>query len=147
MANAAMLVCVALAIFSGQPAHAQEGRVKISITINNDRVITATMENNETARDFVSLLPLTLSLDDYNKIEKVSDLPKKLTKKGAPAASTPQTGDISYYAPWGNIAIFYRNFGHSPGLIKLGRIDSGIEALNVPGPIKVSIDVLKQPNR
>ncbi len=147
MLKAGCLVCVALAIFSGQAAHAQESRVKISIVINNDRVITATMEDNETARDFVSLLPLTLSLDDYNKTEKVSELAKKLTKQGAPAASTPQIGDISYYAPWGNLAIFYRKFGHSSGLIKLGRIDSGIDALNVPGPIKVSIDVLKQPHR
>lgn len=147
MIKAAWLACASLAIFSGQPAQAQESRVKISITINNDRVITATMEDNETARDFVALLPLTLALDDYNKTEKVSDLPKKLTKQDAPAASTPQTGDISYYAPWGNLAIFYRNFGHSPGLIKLGRIDSGVDALNISGPIKASIEVLKQPRR
>jgi hypothetical protein len=38
-------------------------------------------------------------------------------------------GDITYYAPWGNLAIFYRDFGYSPGLVRLGRIDSGIETL------------------
>jgi len=38
-------------------------------------------------------------------------------------------GDITYYAPWGNLAIFYRDFDYSRGLVRLGRIDSGIEAL------------------
>jgi hypothetical protein len=31
-------------------------------------------------------------------------------------------GDITYYAPWGNLAIFYRDFGYSPGLVRLGHI-------------------------
>jgi hypothetical protein len=38
-------------------------------------------------------------------------------------------GYITYYAPWGNLAVFDEDFDHSPGLVKLGRIDSGIEAL------------------
>jgi hypothetical protein len=49
-------------------------------------------------------------------------------------------GDIAYYAPWGNLAIFYKDFGYSRGLIGLGRIDSGIEALNVPGSLTVTIE-------
>jgi hypothetical protein len=40
----------------------------------------------------------------------------------------------------GNLAIFYKDFGYSRGLIRLGRIDSGIEALNVPGSLKVTIE-------
>jgi hypothetical protein len=48
----------------------------------------------------------------------------------------------TYYAPWGNLAIFYRDFGYSKGLIRLGRIDSGMEALNVQGSVKVSIEVV-----
>jgi hypothetical protein len=51
-----------------------------------------------------------------------------LSSKGAPAGTDPSVGDIAYYAPWGNIAIFYQDFGFSEGLIKLGHIDSGIEA-------------------
>ena len=52
----------------------------------------------------------------------------------------PSVGDIAYYAPWGNLAIFYKDFGYSRGLIRLGRIDSGIEVLAVPGALKVTIE-------
>ena len=58
----------------------------------------------------------------------------------APAGVDPSVGDIAYYAPWGNLAIFYKDFGYSRGLIGLGRIDSGIEALRVPGSLKVTIE-------
>lgn len=42
--------------------------------------------------------------------------------------------------PWGNLAIFYKDQDYANGLIKLGRIDSGIETLSVPGSLKVTID-------
>lgn len=113
--------------------------MKIRLTING-KAITATLIDNATARDFVSLLPMTLMLEDYAATEKISYLPRKLSTAGAPAGIDPSVGDITYYAPWGNLAIFYRDFGYSRGLIQLGRIDSGIETLNVPGPLKVTIE-------
>ena len=87
---------------------------------------TATLDDTAAANDFASLLPLTLTLEDYNRTEKISDLPKKLSTQGAPAGVEPARGDIAYYAPWGNLAIFYKDFPYSRGLVKLGRIDSGI---------------------
>jgi len=106
--------------------------------------ITATLADNTTSRDFVSLLPLTLTLKDYEATEKISDLPRKLSTEGAPAGSDPSIGDITYYAPWGNLAVFYKDFGYSKGLIKLGRIDSGVKALNKPGPLKVKIELVEE---
>jgi hypothetical protein len=92
-----------------------------------------------TARDFVSLLPLTLTLEDYNRTEKISDLPKKLSTHGAPAGVDPSRGDIAYYAPWGNLAIFYKDFPYSRGLVKLGRIDSGIGMFEQSRALKVTM--------
>ena len=91
--------------------------------------LTATLVDSETTQDFLSLLPLTLTLSDYRETEKISDLPRQLSTAGALDGHDPEVGDITYYAPWGNLAIFYRDFDYSPGLVKLGRIDSGIEAL------------------
>lgn len=105
--------------------------LKIRINIE-DRVITATLVDTATSRDFVSLLPITLQLDDYAATEKISYLPTKLSTEAAPSGSDPAVGDIAYYAPWGNLGIFYKDFRYSSGLIKLGKIDSGVEALNVP---------------
>jgi hypothetical protein len=59
----------------------------------------------------------------------VSDLPRRLSTAGAPEGADPDVGDIAYYAPWGNLAIFYRDFGYSSGLVKLASIDSGIQQL------------------
>jgi hypothetical protein len=55
----------------------------------------------------------------------------------------PDVGDIAYYAPWGNLAIYYKDFGYSNGLIILGKIDSGPEAFDVPGSVKATIELVK----
>jgi hypothetical protein len=68
---------------------------------------------------------VTVQLEDYSKTEKISDLPKKLTREGASAGAEPSVGDIAYYAPWGNLALFYKNFRYSDGLILL-------QALTIP---------------
>jgi len=108
---------------------AETNTMKIKITTDKT-ALTATMLDNATSRDFMSMLPLTLTLKDYAGTEKISDLPRKLTTQGAPAGSEPSVGDITLYAPWGNLAIFYKDFGYASGLILLGKIDSGIEKLS-----------------
>jgi hypothetical protein len=118
----------------------QVSTMKIRIDVEG-RVITATLIDNATARDFVALLPLTLTLKDYAATEKVSDLPRRLSTEGSPAGIDPSIGDITYYSPWGNLALFYRDFGYSRGLVKLGKIDSDVEAVNVPGPVRVTIEL------
>ena len=114
--------------------------MKINLRLQ-DRTLTATLYDTPTARDFASMLPLTLTLEDYSKTEKISDLPKKLIKDGAPAGADPSVGDIAYYAPWGNLALFYKDFKYSDGLILLGKLDGGVEALSGPGSVKVTIEL------
>ena len=109
----------------------------------NGHSIAASMIDNATTRHFLALLPVTLTLDDYNGTEKISYLPKKLSTADAPAGFTPSIGDIAYYAPWGNVAIFYRDFRYSKGLVPLGRIQSAVEALTAQTPIKATIERLK----
>jgi len=116
--------------------------MKIRITIG-EKAVTATLTGGEAARDFVSLLPLTLVLEDHARTEKISYLPGKLSTTGAPAGSDPDVGDIAYYAPWGNLAIFYKDFGYSNGLVILGRIDGDVEAFNAPGSIKATVELVK----
>lgn len=132
-----------------QEAHAEQHRdnqermstMKIRLVIRGAS-INATLFDNSTARDFISLLPMTVTLEDYAATEKITYLPRKLSIKDAPAGIDPSVGDITYYAPWGNLAIFYRDFAYSKGLVKLGRIDSGTGALNAPGSVKVTIEAV-----
>jgi hypothetical protein len=106
-----------------------------------DTILTATMYDNAAADDFLSLLPLTLTLTDYAVTEKVSDLPKRLSTKHAPPGHTPSVGDITYYSPWGNLALFYKDFSYSNGLIALGKLDAGIDVFKTSGPVKVKIEL------
>jgi len=52
-------------------------------------------------------------------------------------------GDIGYWSPGGDVAIYYRQDGQKipdPGIIVLGKIDAGVEALDVPGSVKVTVE-------
>jgi len=120
----------------------QVENMKIRIKFE-DKVLMATLIDSKTARDFVSQLPLTLTLEDYAVTEKISDLPKKLSTEGAPSGSDPSVGDIAFYAPWGNLAIFYRDAAYANGLIILGKIDGEAAAFNVPGSMEVTIESVK----
>lgn len=102
--------------------------MKIRIFTPN-AVMHARLEDNPTARDFWSMLPLTLQLDDYAGTEKVSMLARRLEMDRAPDGITPVEGDVTYYAPWGNLALFYRDFEYSSGLIRLGSIQGDLKGL------------------
>lgn len=120
----------------------RQGSMQIKITIENTE-LTATLIESKTTRDFIALLPLTVTLEDYAGTEKISYLPKPLSTEDAPSGIDPSVGDITYYAPWGNMAIFYNDFGYSSGLVLLGKIDGDMEALNVPGPVTVTIELIE----
>lgn len=141
LCDPAVLVLVA---FVGSVGFARAGEtMKIRMTIEGTAV-TATLDENETARDFVSLLPLTLILKDYAATEKISDLPKKLSIADAPPGYEPSAGDVTYYAPWGNLALFHKEFSYSAGLVRLGSIDSGVEILRRRGPLEVTVERIEK---
>ena len=115
---------------------------KLEIQIGS-RTVTAVLYESAAAKELLAQLPLTLTLTDYNATEKIADLPKRLSSSGAPDGFTPSAGDIAYYAPWGNLAIFYRPFRYSKHLIHLGKIENGgIHELSGPGDRKVTIRAL-----
>jgi len=118
----------------------RDGTMKIRVIVEG-QTLTATLDDTGVARDFASLLPLELTLSDYNATEKVGDLPRKLSTDGAPRSYRPSAGDITHYAPWGNIAIFYRPFRDSAGLVRLGAFDGGIDALLRDQPFQARFEI------
>ncbi|RHJ95119.1 cyclophilin-like fold protein [Parabacteroides bouchesdurhonensis] len=115
--------------------------LKVNIMVGS-RTITATMEDNAAARDFLSRLPLEVTLNDYNNTtEKIFYPDPALTTEGVTRGCAPTPGDITIYAPWGNVAIFCKSWSHSNDLIKIGHIDGdGIGTLNVGGDITVKFE-------
>ncbi|MCB9331174.1 MAG: hypothetical protein H6574_08850 [Lewinellaceae bacterium] len=80
--------------------------------------------NNPTAQSLADQMPFTVELKDYAGIEKIFYPKTPLNKDGAPEGADPSVGDIMYYAPWGDVAIFYKDFGYASGLIPLGRLEN-----------------------
>lgn len=115
--------------------------MNLKITVGN-RTITATMEDNAAAMDFLLRLPLEVTLNDYNNItEKIFYPSPALTTTGVMRGCTPMPGDITIYVPWNNVAIFCKGWSQSNDLIKIGHIDGdGIEVLNVPGNLAVKFE-------
>src|SRR5437660_2301251 len=110
-----------------------------------DKEITATLIDSETTRDFVSLLPLTLTMNDLFGREKFGHLPRAISE-GGKRTRTYEVGDVIYWSLGPDVAMFYRHHGQSipaPGLIAIGKIDSGVEALDVPGSVRATIELIK----
>jgi hypothetical protein len=123
-----------------QIATAMKLRLKVK-----DKEITVTLIDSETTRDFVSLLPLTLTMDDLFGREKFGHLPRAISQ-GGKRTHTYEAGDVIYWSPGPDVAIFYRHDGQSippPGIIVLGKIESGMDVLNVPGSVMVTIDLVR----
>ena len=116
--------------------------MRISIAFNGQRM-TATLYDNPSARDFASMLPLDLSIDNYSTNEKIAYLPRKLTEEGSGPFGNEAPGDLCYYTPWGNLAFFYEGYQYSSGLIRLGRIDGSFEPLLVRGQFDLHIEIIQ----
>ena len=105
--------------------------------------MTATLIDSKTSRDFVSLLPITLTMDDLFGREKFAHLPRAISQEGK-RTHTYEVGQVVYWSPGPDVAIFYHNDGEKipkPGIIIIGKIDSGVAALQVAGSVKATIEL------
>lgn len=113
---------------------------RIKLTVNGNEIFV-NLDESQASRELLEMLPLTLTFEDFNNTEKIATLPDELSTEGLPSGYTPEVGDFSYYAPWSNISVFYKDFRYSNSLYKLGRVESGIEILeNMNGNFEVTIE-------
>ena len=137
-----LLAVLGIALCNRQ-AFAENDAMTIKLTINGDKAVAATLADNQAARDFLALLPLTLDLRDFAGTEKASGaLPKKLRIQDAPSGHKPSAGELTYYAPWGNLAIFYKADKYADGLVLLGHIEGDPAAFDLSGNVTVTIEAL-----
>lgn len=95
------------------------------------------------AQAFLNRLPMTLTFEDFNGNEKISYLQQKLSTAGGINAEETK-GDFCYYAPWGNLSVFYQGIGYNESLYILGTIRSGKELLvRQKGDFRATIERVK----
>ncbi len=100
----------------------------IEITANG-RTTVYKLNNSQASKEFFVQLPLALDVEDYGSKEKIFYPPKKLVISNTPKANAG-VGTLAYYAPWGNVVMFYERFGSASGLYELGEVVSGKENIS-----------------
>lgn len=121
-----------IALFSTTSVLGAPMNIEIQIANSNEK-ITASLADNQTARDFYAQLPLSMQLEDYANSEKIGHgIPKRLSIADSPKGYAGKKGDLTYYAPWGNLAIFYQDshVGYANGLVYFGKLTAGLETLS-----------------
>lgn len=117
---------------------AMESNMTVVEIVSGSRIWTAQIGDGPAERDFLAQLPLSLTLEDYAGTEKIATLPRPLSRADAPDVTVPRAGDVTFYAPWGNLAIFYCDGQRSFGLIRLGQLEGKTPDFG-GDPLKVTI--------
>lgn len=106
----------------------------MKIIINNEEYII-NLENNETVRELVGLLPLELDMNELNGNEKYAYLDNVLPTNPS-SVKHINSGDVMLYGD-NCIVIFYKSFDTSYSYTKIGHIEN-LHNLK-SGSIKVKI--------
>lgn len=106
----------------------EAGERKVKLTIEGQK-FDVTLYDNPAANALYDMLPIELTFEDFNGIEKIAYIDGELPSEGEGDRFDPDTGDLCLYVPWGNLSIFYKDFSSSEDLISLGHIDSGIDII------------------
>lgn len=109
-------------------------RVKVGGTVLNTTVVDC-----QASRDLLAQLPLTLKMKDYDGKEKVSNRIKRLSTSDSPSGCHYNTGDIIYFA--GSLCVVYNMDQYYEGVVKLARLNEGIENFQVKGTVEATFEL------
>lgn len=115
----ANLFAVAPAEAAGTDSKAADDK-RVWMTVG-ERRFSVTLADNEAARAFAAMLPLTLDMPDLNGNEKHVKLPRSLPAN-ASRPGTIRNGDLML---WGSetLVVFYLTFDSAYSYTRLGRVD------------------------
>lgn len=123
----------------GQASEADSARdtTFIRLTTEDGTVIEYSLNDSQAAADLYSQLPLTIEVEDYSTNEKIFYPPEELDTGDAPEAAGG-AGVLAYYEPWGDVVLFYDDFGTASGLYELGTVTSGSENISeLSGSVRI----------
>ena len=114
------------------------GKIKIKV---DSQTFTATLLDNNSAKAFKEILPLTINMVELNSNEKYYDLPNSLpTNSSNPV--TIKNGDLMLYGSK-TLVLFYKTFSTSYSYTKLGAVDdvTGLATALGSGNITVTFEL------
>lgn len=116
--------------------------MKFTLKIGSS-TFTATLADNETAKAFSTMLPMTINMRDVNNNEKFFNLSQSLPT-ATTRPDTIQIGDLMLYGASG-LVLFYETFSTSYNYTRIGKIDnpSGLENALGAGSVTVVFEQLQ----
>ena len=115
---------------------------KIKITVD-DKVLTATLEDNAATKALVKKMPMTLKMENLYEREMCyrygqGGLPTdKLRNDGY------QIGDIAYWPPRGSLVILYAQNGEKFERQQIGHIDGSVAFFAAAGSKDITFELAK----
>ena len=98
---------------------------QIAVTCGDLQVVYE-LNDSPAAQSLLSQLPLTVEVEDFSTNEKVFYPPQELDTTDTPLA-VGGAGTLAYYAPWGDVVLFYASFSANGSPYELGEAVSGVE--------------------
>ena len=124
--------------FTTDEINEKEETMQISVK-SSDYEIIYELNDSQAAKELYSQLPLTLEVEPFSNNEMTFYPPEKLSVNNTPL-SDGTIGSLSYYAPWGDVVMFYAPCSPNGSLYGLGAAISGVDNISkLSGKITVSV--------
>ena len=119
-------------------AGTEEEPMVITVTAGG-QTVTYELNDSAAARGLAVQLPLTLEVEPFSTNEQTFYPPTALDCSDAPLAAGG-AGVLAYYAPWGDVVMFYDSFRGNSDLYELGHATAGADAIaGLTGTVEVAL--------
>ena len=96
------------------------------------------LNDSAAAASLYAQLPLTIAVEDFSTNEKIFYPPEELDTGDAPLAQAG-AGTLAYYAPWGDVVMFFDDYSPNSSLYELGQAVSGGELISeISGAVTIT---------
>lgn len=115
-----------------------KNQMKIRIS-NENHIIVFELNDSDAAKSLYEQLPLEVDVENFSSNEKIFYPSRELSTKNTPLANGGGLGVLAYYAPWGDVVMFYDTFRSSSGLYELGMASENAESIkDLKGKISIT---------
>lgn len=113
--------------------------MQIRVSANGQSIVFQ-LNDSSAAKSLYQQLPLSIDVENYGSNEKIFYPPEKLDTSDTPLLSRGDAGTLGYYAPWGDVVIYYESCGPASGLYVLGTVVSGADQIeSLSGTIQIDV--------
>ena len=116
----------------------ETGSRQISVQFGENTVIYE-LNDSPVADSLYEQLPITTEVEDFSTNEKIFYPSQELDTSDSPVAEGG-AGTLAYYAPWGDVVMFYDDYSTNESLFELGQAVSGEKEISeMSGTIVIDI--------